>query len=219
ASILANLSTQRTSPRVPAALGWPLVLALAAGATVLLAGNLSLAVAISVTLLYLMTGIPLVSALLGYLNRSRARPRLARHESCSAPAPARPGRAGCRADAAAPRPGGRRAGPAAGLAAERLPESHARPRPGSGAVPARHVERPAGVGGGDLAVVPGARPQVVLAMAVAGQRGRGPGAVRNQVGSAHGHRQRHCPQIQDRAHLDRHRVQRGAVHRVLRRRA
>ncbi|MDM9559665.1 hypothetical protein [Bordetella petrii] len=81
ASILANLSTQRASPRVPAALGWPLVLALAAGATVLLAGNLSLAVAISVTLLYLMTGIPLVSALLGYRNRSRAHPRLARHES------------------------------------------------------------------------------------------------------------------------------------------
>lgn len=79
ASILANLSTQRASPRVPAMLGWPLALALAIGATALLAGLLSLPVAISVTLLYLMAGIPLVSALLGYRNRSRARPRLARH--------------------------------------------------------------------------------------------------------------------------------------------
>ncbi|MCD0505325.1 hypothetical protein [Bordetella petrii] len=81
ASILANLSTERASPRMSGLLGWPLALALAVGAVLLLARSLSLAVAISVALLYLMAGIPLVSALLGYRNRSRRSPRPARHES------------------------------------------------------------------------------------------------------------------------------------------
>lgn len=80
ASILANLCTERASPRIPGPLGWPLALALAVGAVMLLARSFSLAVAISIALLYLMAGIPLVSALLGYRNRSRRGPRLARHE-------------------------------------------------------------------------------------------------------------------------------------------
>lgn len=69
ASITANLSTERASPRIHGALGWPITLALAVAGIALLSRALPLEVALAVALLYLMTGIIVVSALLGYRNR------------------------------------------------------------------------------------------------------------------------------------------------------
>lgn len=81
ACVLANLSTERAAPRIPAAIGWPLTALLVVCAIAALCRDLSLPVAISVASLYLMAGIAVVSALLGYRNRSRRPSARNRHES------------------------------------------------------------------------------------------------------------------------------------------
>lgn len=78
ASISANLSTERASPRIPGMIGWPLTAVFTAAGIVLLASAFPVAVAISMGLLYLMAGISLVSAILGYRNRSKRRVKASR---------------------------------------------------------------------------------------------------------------------------------------------
>lgn len=81
ASVTANLSTERASPHIDGAIGWPLTAMLLIAGIMVLATELTVAVAISVGLLYLMIGISLISAILGYRNRSSDRPRARRQDA------------------------------------------------------------------------------------------------------------------------------------------
>lgn len=81
ASITANLSTERASPHIDGAIGWALTAILLIAGIMVLATDLTVAVAISVGLLYLMIGIALISAMLGYRNRSSGRARARRQDA------------------------------------------------------------------------------------------------------------------------------------------